>query len=436
MKDLLKNLDGVSRREFAKYAAKTFLGVSLLPVGGASLALAADEDKPKEPTPRKNPAKNIIYLYMNGGMTHLDTLDPKPGAETQGPVQAIDTSVNGIQISEFLPRTARHMNKIALIPGMHTTQGAHEQAQYLLHTSYVKRGTISHPCLGSWVGRLSGKINSTLPSNVSISGGSNIVGSGYMESRYSPLPIGNPATGLQDSMLPDYVSEDQFQSRLHMAEKMNASFRKKYNHKDVRAYTAMYSEAVKLMNSADLKAFDINREPDYLLDAYGEHAFGKGCLLARRLIENNVRFVEVNLGGWDTHNDNFDRVPEQAEILDVGLATLLEDLTMRGLLESTLVVLGTDFGRTPDIDTGRKGRNHYPKAYTCLMAGAGVAGGQRYGKTDEKGKAPEEKPVRVVDFNATIAYLMGLPLDKVITSPSKRPFTIADKGQPIHGIIA
>ncbi len=198
MKNLLTKLDDVSRREFAEYAAKTFLGVSLLPVGGAAMALAADEEKPKEPTPRKNPAKNIIYLYMNGGMTHLDTFDPKPGAETQGPVQAIDTTANGVQISEYLPQLAKQIDKAVLVRSLSSTQGAHERGRYLMRTSYTQRGTIRHPAMGAWMLKLSGRHNKSLPGNVRIGGDSRHPGAGFMEAEFSPLPIGDPTAGLQN----------------------------------------------------------------------------------------------------------------------------------------------------------------------------------------------------------------------------------------------
>ena len=159
-------------------------------------------------------------------------------------------------------------------------------------------------------------------------------------------------------------------------------------------------------------------------EAYGDDAFGQGCLLARRLVENNVRFVEVSLGGWDTHQGNFVRVPERCDILDRGLATLLEDLHRRGLLDETLVVVATEFGRTPDINQN-VGRDHYPKAFSCMLAGGGVKGGTIYGKTDKEGREVAENKVMVPDLNATIGYGLGLPLDHVLYSPSKRPFTVA-----------
>jgi uncharacterized protein (DUF1501 family) len=216
---------------------------------------------------------------------------------------------------------------------------------------------------------------------------------------------------------------------MNLAADLDQDFRQSFPHRGVKAYSEMYDDAMKMMRSEDLEAFDLTKESDELRDRYGREAFGQGCLLARRLVEHGVRCVEVSLGGWDTHVANFVRVPELCAVLDAALSTLLADLNQRGLLKDTLVVLTSEFGRTPLINQN-EGRDHYPKAFSAIMAGGGVAGGTVYGKTDEKGIEVVENKMRIQDFNATIAYGLGLPLDHVIFSPSKRPFTIADKGQP------
>ena len=199
----------------------------------------------------------------------------------------------------------------------------------------------------------------------------------------------------------------------------------------------MYDEAVRLMKSKDLEAFDLSFEKPAVRDAYGRNGFGQGCLLARRLVENGVRFIEVGYGGWDTHSDNFERVAEKSAGLDQTLAALLDDLSSRGLLDSTLVVLATEFGRTPTIQTNRNnGRNHYPQAFSCLLAGGGIKGGMRYGKTDDEGREVIENQVSVPSFNATIAHALGIDLEKKTMSPTLRPFTVADKGKPILDLFA
>jgi uncharacterized protein (DUF1501 family) len=256
-----------------------------------------------------------------------------------------------------------------------------------------------------------------------------------MEPKHGPLPIGNPAAGLQNSRRPAGVSEADYQIRLKRVEEMNDAFAAKYDQREVRGYSDMYDQAVRLMSSKDLEAFDITKEPAELRAAYGTDPFGQGCLLARRLVEHKVRFVEVQLGGWDTHNQNFDAMDRKLPVLDSALGTLISDLATKGLLEETLVVLTTEFGRTPEIKEEREGRDHYPKVFSALLAGGGIKGGQAYGKSDKEGREVAENPVTVPDFNATIAHAAGLPLGFVVHSPSGRPFKVADKGKAIEALL-
>jgi hypothetical protein len=284
--------------------------------------------------------------------------------------------------------------------------------------------------MGAWLMNLKGGGNPMIPGNVMIGNDSNHPGAGFFESRLSPLTIGDPDSGLQNSARAQNVTEDQFQVHLDLSKKLDKPFLERYDQKNVRAYTEMYNDAIKLMKSPDLAAFDISKESKETAKKYGDNQLGKGCLLARRLIENDVRFVEVTYGSWDTHNSNFVTLPEKAEILDQALSALLSDLKERGLLDDTLVVLATEFGRTPEINTN-EGRDHHPQAFSCLFAGGGIKGGQVYGKTNEDGSKVLENHVKVPDFNATIGYALGLPLDQVLYSPSQRPFTLASKGKPI-----
>ena len=433
MKDLALNLDEASRRRFLANAAKTCLGVGLMPALagrqaqgalGPDLGLAS----------KSAPAQSVIYLYMSGGMTHMDTFDPKPGHENQGPVKAIDTNVDGIQISEYLPGIANHAEKIAFVRGMNSTAGAHSQGNYLMHTSYEQRATIRHPGIGAWLLKYRGRVNPNLPGSVFIGGNSRINGgAGFFESSFEPLAINDPKAGLKNSKA--RFSDERFDKNLALAGELDAEFRRTYNVKSTRAYTSMYEDAVRIMRSRDLQAFDLTKESEATKEAYGDNPFGQGCLLARRLVENRVRAVEVTYGGWDTHNNNFISVPDKAEVLDQALSTLLGDLERRGLLDSTLVVLATEFGRTPRINQNA-GRDHYPKAFSTLLAGGGIKGGMTWGKTSEGGEEVIEDAVRIQDFNATIAYALGLPLDQVLYSPSKRPFTVSHKGRPVLDLIA
>jgi hypothetical protein len=434
MKDKLLRSDALSRRQFVARTASTMLGVGLLPEVFTQKAHAAFEGSSK--LRQAATAKNVIYLYMSGGMSHLDTFDPKEeGVETAGPTKRIRTSADGVHISEYLPLTAQQMHHISVINSLSSTQGAHEQGNYMMHTSYGLRGTIRHPAMGAWLNVFQGGGNSTLPKSVYIGNDSRHPGAGFLPASHNPLFVNNPESGLKNVKVQPGLTEDKFAARMGLADELDKDFRNTFPHRNVKAYTEMYDHAISMMKSEDLKAFDLTQEKPELRKAYGEDAFGQGCLLARRLVEHGVRFVEVSLGGWDTHNANFVKVPENCEKLDKALSSLLADLYSRGLLNETLVVLTSEFGRTPDINQNI-GRDHYPKAFSAIMAGGGVKGGFVYGKTDKEGREAIENKVEIPAMNATIAYALGLPLDQVIYSPSKRPFTIADKGQPIVELFA
>ncbi len=427
----LNQLSELSRRQFAARAASAALGVGLLPVDRL-FAAGAGASKAVNPNVR---AKNVIYLYMAGGMSHLDTFDPKPGHEVMGATGTVASKVDGYHVGEGLKRTAALMDRFAVVHSLNSTQGAHEQGNYFMHTSYTLRGTIRHPAMGAWLVHFSGKGNDTLPGSVVMGEGSRHPGAGFFESKFSPLMLNQPDGGLQNSKRKDSVTEEAFNRRLEMARHLDQPFHDTYQHKNVRAYRDLYDEALTLMKSEDLKAFDLSAEPAATRERFGNDDFGQGCLLARRLVQHGVRFVEVSLGKWDTHVNNFVEVPERCDILDRGLSALIQDLEANGMLADTLVVLASEFGRTPKIN-GNEGRDHYPKAFTALLAGGGIKGGTIYGKTDETGAEVAENKVSIPDFNATIGYALGLPLDQIVFSPSKRPFTLADKGQPITSLFS
>lgn len=424
MKDFLRKLPDGDRRDFLAYSAKAFLGVGLMPAAIRSSAFA---ESPVMATPA---AKNVIYLYMAGGMSHLDTFDPKTDHSVRGPVDSIRASGSGIRISEYLPGLSRRMDRLAIIRSLSSTQGAHEEGRYFMHSSYTKRGTIQHPGMGSWLVKLDGARNPNLPGVVHIGSANPGGGNGFFEQKYAPLVIGNPEAGLQNSKIRKGFTKKEFEDSVMLTNAFDAEFHSKYDQKKTRAYTDMYDDAIKLMNSRDLAAFELEKESKGLRDAYGSNPFGQGCLLARRLVEHDVRFVEVTLGGWDTHTNNFERVQENAKTLDTGMSALLDDLKRRGMLEETMVVLSTEFGRTPVINDN-DGRDHSPTAFSCVLAGGGVLGGQVIGETDDQGKFVKGRKVEVPDFNATIAYALGMPLEKTSYSPSGRPFRVADKGSPV-----
>jgi hypothetical protein len=423
--------DEPTRRRFITNAAKMYLGVNLMPFF-APAGSAAPAPSPKAK------AKSVIYLYMSGGMSHLDTFDPKPKKkDVMGPTEAIATSATDVMVGNYLPKTAEVMDKVCVINSMTSRQGAHEQGTYIMHTSYDMRGTVKHPSLGAWVMKLGGRLNPDIPGYVAIDSSQEYSGGGFFGAKYAAAPIGSPNDGLQDSRKPDAVSKDDFERRLSLADRLNKQFHGRYQNADVKAYEELYQEAIRLMNSKDLKAFNIKDEAASTRSLYGEGRFAQGCMLARRLVEHGVRFVEVQLGGWDTHYDNFAAVAGRCKEFDQAYAGLLKDLAERGLLKDTLVVVATEFGRTPSIKTEHQdGRDHHPAAFSCLLAGGGVKGGYKHGTTDPKGERVKENPVTVQDFNATIAAALGLPHDLVVMSPSGRPFKFADQGVPVKEVFA
>jgi hypothetical protein len=416
MKDQLNKLDQLSRRQFVARAAKTALGVSILPIGGANRLLAAGGGK----------AEHCIFFYMSGGMTHMETFDPKPGTETGGKTKGISTGVAGVELAEFMPQLAQRFSDIAVVRSMTQKTGDHRGGAYWMRTSYEPRATIIHPSMGPWAQTLLGKKHDTLPDSVVIGGGGEHPGAGFFGPALAPLPIGDPDKGVQNSAPYNGVSEDLFEKRLDLMNTFDDSFRRKFQTDEVKAYTQFYEETLKLMKSEDLATFDLSLEEKYEEKAarYGNTRVGKGAMLAKRLVSSGVRFVEVVSGGWDMHNDLWDAIPTTGGQLDQALGSLIDDLKAEGLFEKTLIVVGTEFGRTPIINANG-GRDHHPRVFSTMFAGGGIKGGQVYGASDDKGIAVKENPVEAKDFNATIAHAMGLDLNKVIYAPSGRPFLVA-----------
>ena len=363
-------------------------------------------------------------------MSQLDTFDPKPGSKFQGETQTIDTNVAGIKFSQHLPRLAKMMDRLAIVRSLSTQTGDHDGGKYLMRTGYKAIASTRHPSLGPWIQELAGKGNDILPGSVVIGGGSGHPGAGFLGAQFAPVPIADARRGLENSKPPKYLSAEQFENRMHLAEQFDHAFRNKFRTSEVTGYGDLYREAISLMQSDELAAFDIQREPEPVRKAYGDDNFALGCLLARRLVQRGVRFVEVNLGGWDMHNDLFRTMADRARTLDQAVSTLIADLDSQGMLQETLVVVGTEFGRTPEINQNA-GRDHHPGAYSCVLAGGGIAGGIVYGETDQHARSVEKDPVSIQDFNSTLAYALGLPHDEEIYSPDKRPFTLGQSGTPL-----
>ncbi len=410
-----------NRRRFLELAAGSFLGVSTSNSFGAAGGKT-------EIAPLASPAKQLIYLYMEGGMSHLDTFDLKTGHDNQGSTRPINTNVDGIRVSSHLPNLAKHADKLCIVNSLTSTAGDHEKGNYFMHTSYQQRATIRHPGLGAWHHKLKGKLNPTLPASVFVGRESRFHGSGgFFEPEFEPLAINEPQSGLKYARA--LVEKTRFERRLDLANDIDAEFLKRYHSKPIRAYGHMYADAVRLMDSPDLEAFNIHKEDAKTKERYGTEPFGQGCLLARRLVERDVRTVEVSFGGWDTHQNNFTSLPELCHTMDQAVAALLHDLERIGKLNDTVVVLTTEFGRTPLINQN-VGRDHYPQAFTSVLAGGGFKSGYVHGKTSEGAEEVVEGSMTIPDFNATIAFALGIPVDQVMYSPTVRPFTVAHKGKP------
>ena len=433
MRNMLNKLDDINRRRFVEYAAKSALGVSVLPILNG-VSKAAQEKAAAAVSGGK--AKRLIYLFMNGGMTHIDTFDLKPGHVNQGQTKGIATNVAGSQISEFLPTLAGLFDKMAVVRSMYTQTGDHEAGEYLMRTSYDQIATERHPSLGPWMQQFKGRQNKSLPDTVLISAPARHPGAGFFDPTFSPLPIGDPNRGLENTKPPEYLTAASFDKRQTLIDGFDRKFRERYPLRKVKQYADFYSEATSLLTSGELKAFDLNEEKPEDRDRYGRSAFGQGCLLARRLIENNVPCVEVTCGGWDMHNSIYNQatLPTGAGVLDRGMGNLLKDLADRKLLDETLVVLTTEFGRSPVINYNA-GRDHHPAVFSSVLAGGGIKGGQFYGTSDAAGHSVDQDGVAPADFNATIASALNLPLEKIVHSPTGRPFKVAHDGKALSKLL-
>ena len=432
--------DDFSRRQLMADMAKYCLGVTVLPAGLVSALEAADKKDEKKGASGKSSssggsggkAKYLVYLSMQGAMSQLDTFDPKPKSKVQGDTKPIQTKISGVQFGEKLPELAKLADKLAVIRSMNTSTAAHEPARYLMSTSYKPIATTRHPGLGSWVHKMLGRIHKELPVAVQVGGG---IGPGYLGAEFAPVPVGDPSLGLQNTKSPAYLNNSAFDKRMDLSHAFDSDFRKLAGkNRKVNGYDDLYKDAIHLLRSEDLKAFDISKESDDAKKSYGDSRFGKGCLLARRLVEHGVRYVEVSLGSWDHHVDLWTKMGNIGSELDKAASTLIADLSSRGLLKDTLVVIGTEFGRRPEINQN-SGRDHHPAAYSCVLAGGPIKGGQVWGKSDADAYRVESDGVTPEDFNATIAVAMGIPYDKEIHSPDGRPFTIGNKGKPITKLV-
>ena len=372
-------------------------------------------------------AKSCILLWMDGGPSHKDTFDLKPDSKGAGEFKPIKTAADGVEISEHLPKVAGVMNHGVIVRGMTTPEGAHARAKYYMHTGFREgQGGVTYPALGSLVSQEVGKADSAMPNYVAIGGRS--YGSGFLGPKHQPMLITDPNRGVED--LKTAVSNSQFDNRIGLLEQMDKAFHREYGADAITDHKTTYERAVKLMQSKEAKAFDIAADANKA--KYGTGRFAEGVVMARRLVEVGVPFVEVALGGWDTHQDNFKRVKSNSEQVDAALAALVTELKEKGLLDSTLVVWMGEFGRTPNINTrgANPGRDHYPRAWSLAMFGGGMAGGKVIGKTDKEGASVADRPTTAQDFLATVCELMGIDHTKKNETPTGRPIQMVEKPKP------
>ncbi len=414
-----------SRRDLLKLTAAGFLGGAAAPWFN-TLALSAAE----APTPPQR--KSCILLWMAGGPSQLETFDMKPDSPNAGEFKPIQTKVTGIQICELMPRLAKQTDKLAILRGMSTGEADHVRGSYLMQSGYRSIAGISHPHIGSIAAAELGQPDFELP-NFFWMGTPSAAGVGFLGSRHAPFRINSvqdePARNIECVTPPRGFRE--FDRSMGVLEQLEQRFSDQYHGSKVLAdHWSTYEQAARLMRSSKLSALDLKKEPALMRDRYGDTPFGKSCLLARRLVEAGVPFVGINLGDFDTHNDNWKRLRPLLPLVDLCMSTLLEDLEARGLLSSTLVVWMGEFGRDPRINSkgSNAGREHYARAWSTVLAGAGIKAGQTIGKTSPGGEEVEEGKVSTIDFMATLCKILGIDYTKKNTTPDGRPIRIVDTG--------
>jgi len=378
-------------------------------------------------------AEHVILFWNSGGMSHLDTWDPKPGRKVQGEFNPIKTSVDGMEISEIFPQLAKQMHLGALIRSIAGTNGDHGRAQYELQTGFNQSPNIMHPGLGSLIAHEREPLGD-LPALVSISG--QAARAGYLGQQCEAYFVGRP--GQKDPYLtfPEGISHARGMQRLQVLEKMNRRTSAQNGAEELKASQTALKDAVALMESPALKAFDLKKENPTTVAKYGDTEFGRGALLARRLVEQGVRFVQVNRGGFDNHGNIFQAMRNHGADMDPAIASLISDLKANGKLEKTLIVVLSEFGRTPRINDGG-GRDHWARVFSCMMAGGGIKGGSIIGASDPDGMEVAERPVKVADLHATLCNALGIDLNKELTTPQGRPIRLVRKeANPINELFA
>ncbi len=381
-----------------------------------------------EGTDHEAKCEHVILFWNGGGMTHVDTWDPKPGRPVQGEFSPIQTSVPGIQISEIFPKVASQMKHAALIRSIAGTQGDHGRATYNLQTSYLPGANLRHPGFGSVV--VHEKENhSDLPAYISISG--QAPRASYLGQKCEAYYVSNPGDKDPYLAFPEGIAQLRGNKRLETLARFNQRFGA--GNPDLRLASSQESieDAVRLMRSPALEAFELAKVPQQTLDRYGNTAFGRGALLAKRLVEKGVRFVQVNRGGFDTHSNNFPAMEAHGSVMDPALGSLVEDLAASGLLEKTMVIMMSEFGRTPRINDNA-GRDQWASCFCCFLGGGGIGGGNVVGTSDVDAMYPDKRPVNVADIHASICHAMGIDPNKEVMTPLQRPMKLVDNGSPVN----
>lgn len=432
--------DGWSRREFLQATAAGLAGSAAY--FGRVARVAAESSQPRA----------CILLWMPGGPSQIDTFDPKPGHANGGPFGAIETRSAGVRICEHLPLLAQQSDRLAILRSMTSKEGDHERAMQFVRTGYPASGPIAYPSLGPLIASQSEETAGDLPPCVTIGANTffspGAFQSGYLGPRYSPLQIAPNAFGqnvsqvlrIQNGAPPPEIDTIRQQQRLDMLATVENEFREGRKSPIIESRQLAYAKAVRMMDPTARAAFDVSEEPAALREAYGDTLFGQGCLLARRLVQRGVRFVEVTLNdvrrrsflGWDTHEDNFAAVRDLCGVLDAGWSALMNDLADHGLLETTTIVWMGEFGRTPRINE-RNGRDHFPDAWSAVLAGGGIRGGQVIGATDKAGAEIVDRPVTIPDLVSTLLLSLGIDPENQVMSNVGRPIPLADsEAKPIE----
>ncbi|MSR32221.1 MAG: DUF1501 domain-containing protein [Gemmataceae bacterium] len=425
---------------FRPATRRSFLQVGM--IGGLGLTLpdffkmqARAVDSVGGKPSKEGKAKSVIHIFLPGGMAHQDTFDPKPLApiEYRGEVGTVQTKLEGVHFGEFFKKMATVADKITVCRSMTHGEAAHERGTHNMFTGYRPSPAISYPSFGSIVSHEFGPKNNLPPYICIPSQPTEYAGSGYLSSAFGPFGLGSdPANGnfsVQDLQLPNGVDVKRFTSRRSMLDAVNDHFRTKEKSDNLDAMDTFYKRAYSLISSDQAReAFNINAEKPAIRDEYGRNSAGQRMLLARRLVAAGVRFVSLTYGGWDMHGSIKASMAGQVPALDQALATLVTDLDRNGLLDSTLIMVSSEFGRTPKIN-GTAGRDHWPKVFSVLLAGGGIKKGSVYGSSDATASEPEEDALTVEDLSMTVYNQLGIDGVRRLVAPGNRPIDIVRDGK-------